>query len=123
MGKALASRGTASRITAGSAADRVGQVVTVEGVVFRAKRTPGGAGYVLTVGVPRAEGEIQVWITPQVVARMGPPMALEGRRVRVTGALWKHDGVAPALTVVEPTQLTALRRDDGNPMGGPTLAR
>jgi hypothetical protein len=123
MGKALASRGTASRITVGATADRVGQVVTVEGVVFRVVRTPGSAGYVLTVGIPRTDGEIQVWITPQVISRMGPPLALEGRRVRVTGALWKHDGVAPALTVAEPTQLTALRRDFGDPIGGPAFAR
>jgi hypothetical protein len=129
MGKALARRGKAGsaigascRVSTGAAADRVGQVVTVEGVVFRATRTPGGSGYVLRVGVPRAEGEIQVWITPQVIARMGPPLALEGRRVRVTGALWKHDGVAPALTVADPAQLTALRRDAVNPTAGPALA-
>jgi hypothetical protein len=130
MGKALAARGKAQssagvtlHVGSGAAADRVGQVVTVEGVVLRADRTPGSAGYVLSLSVTRGDGEIQVWMTPQVIARMGPPLALEGRRVRVTGALWKHDGVAPALTVAEPTQLMAIRRDGVNPAAGPALAR
>jgi hypothetical protein len=122
MGKALASRGSAPRVMGGggATADRVGEVVTVEGVVVRAVRsTPGGPGYVLTVSAPRSDGEIQVWITPQVIARLGPPLALEGRRIRVTGAVWKRDGVAPAMTVADPTQLTAIRRD----VAGPALAR
>jgi hypothetical protein len=54
---------------------------------------------------------------------MGPPLALEGRRIRVTGAIWKHDGVAPALTVAEPAQLMAIRRDADTPAVGPALAR
>jgi hypothetical protein len=130
MGKALAARGkapsaagTSLRVTAGAAADRVGQVVTVEGVVRRVTRTPGSAGYVLSVSVSRGDSEIQVWMTPQVIVRMGPPLALEGRRIRVTGALWKHDGVAPALTVAEPAQLMAIRRDADTPAVGPALAR
>jgi hypothetical protein len=101
----------------------VGQVVTVEGLVVRAVRTTGSAGYVLSVSVPRGDGELQVWITPQVIARIGPPVALEGRRVRVTGALWKHEGLVPALTVAEPTQLMAIRRDAPTPTLGPALAR
>jgi hypothetical protein len=122
MGKALASRGAAPRVMGdgGTAADRVGQVVTVEGVVLRATRTaPGGRGYVLTLSPPRSDCEIQVWIMPQAIPRMGPPMALEGRRIRVTGAVWKHDGVAPAMTVADATQLTAIRRE----VAGPVLAR
>jgi hypothetical protein len=78
---------------------------------------------VLSVAVPRADGDIQVWMTPQVIVRMGPPLALEGRRVRVTGALWKRDGVVPALTVAEPAQLMAIRRDVDHPAIGPALAR
>lgn len=128
MGKALAARGkagsaTSPRVTTGAPGDRVGQVVTVEGVVQSAVRIPGSAGYVLSVSVPRGDGELQVWITPQVIARIGPPMALEGRRVRVTGALWKHEGLVPALTVAEPTQLMAIRRDVPNPAVGPVFAR
>ena len=134
MGKALATRG-AARLAGGAAAsppvmrdwaaaaDWVGQVVMVEGVVLSADRTAGGAGYVLTLGALRADDEIRIWITPHAVARMGPPLALEGRRVRVMGALWKHDGVAPALTVADPTQLAVLRRDFSGPGDGPALAR
>jgi len=134
MGKALASRSaarSAGGVIAGppimrdwaAAADWVGQVVMVEGVVRSAGRIAGGVGYVLTLGALRADDEIRIWITPNAVARMGPPLALEGRRVRVMGALWKHDGVAPALTVVEPTQLAVLRRDGTGPSDGPVLAR
>jgi hypothetical protein len=133
MGKALATRGTAQSargVVAGpplmrdwsAAADWVGQVVVVEGVVRRASRIDGGTGYVLTLGALRADDEIRIWITPHAVGRMGPPLALEGRRVRVTGALWQHDGVAPALTIVEPTQLAVLRRDPTGLGTGPALA-
>jgi hypothetical protein len=134
MGKALATRGPArstGRTIAdppvmrdwAAAADWVGHVVMVEGVVRSADRIAGGTGYVLTLGALRADDELRIWITPHAVARMGPPVALEGRRVRVMGALWKHDGVAPALTVVEPTQLAVLRRDFSGPSDGPVLAR
>jgi hypothetical protein len=133
MGKALATRGAAQaargvvtepplmRDWAG-AADWVGHVVVVEGVVRQASRIAGGAGYVLTLGALRGDDEIRVWITPHALGRMGPPLALEGRRVRVTGALWQHDGVAPALTIVEPTQLAVLRRDVSGLGTGPALA-
>jgi hypothetical protein len=134
MGKTLAARG-AGRSAGGvvasppimrdwaAAADWAGQVVMVEGIVLSAGRIDGGAGYVLTLGALRGTDEIRIWITPHAVARMGPPLALEGRRVRVMGAVWKHHGVEPALTVVEPTQLAVLRRDFASPTDGPALAR
>jgi hypothetical protein len=95
----------------------------VEGIVRHAARIAGGSGYVLTLGALRADDEMRIWITPHAVARMGPPLALEGRRVRVTGGLWKQDGALPALTIVEPSQLAVLSRDFIGFGSGPALAR
>jgi len=85
--------------------------VSIEGVARHVERVRDGAGRVFTIRAFTDGDEIRVWVSPTALAGMGSIGRLEGRRVRVTGAIWYHDGVQPSLSIVEPAQLAVERRD------------
>jgi hypothetical protein len=83
----------------------VGSCVTVEGMV--ASVTAGRGTRVLMFGPPSPGHTLSVWIASD--AYLPRIEGLRGRLVRVTGAVWLHDGRWPAVTVVDPRQLEVVR--------------